>query len=59
MTEPAAGQTWRSRDKREQRTVTVERVEDSFVYVRSVRRSRVRRHLFVRAYELSGDGCDD
>lgn len=47
------GQRWRSKDRRDNgRTVTVERVNETFAYVRSVSRSRIRVENLRRLYEL-------
>lgn len=50
------GQTWRSRDKRDNgRTVVVvewDHLRYGFVTVRSVRKSRIRTLNFVRQYDL-------
>lgn len=54
MSEIQVGDTWRSKDKRDAgRTVKVEEVEGDFIYVRSVRRSRVRRAVFLKTYYLT------
>ncbi|HEY9417901.1 MAG TPA: hypothetical protein VIQ30_24340 [Pseudonocardia sp.] len=54
MSEIQIGDTWRSKDKRDAgRTVKVESIEGDFIHVRSVRRSRVRRAVFLQRYELA------
>lgn len=47
------GQVWASRDRRDAgRRVTVEQLDETFVWVRSVRRSRMRRGTLTGRYRL-------
>jgi hypothetical protein len=58
-TEPAPGQVWSRNDPRDGgRQVEVLSVDHSFVHVKAVRRSRVRRENFVSAYTFVRAGED-
>lgn len=53
MTEPQVEQRWRSKDPRDSgRVVTVIEVSSTWVTVRWVRRSNIRRASFAKRYEL-------